>query len=403
MPPGRPSDGDARRPLLVDGPAETAFTRLWLVLLSIVQQGCCRRRQISSLPGAASSAGTSVVWISVDPRGGQLSFYPGEVAKRLELGRLRGETSVELGPSYFNATVSVQEDPPVQYTSRGRRDVRRLTLTRPDDIVVVRVVSGRRGWRAAAEGEGEERTSQVPDSSVVEVTPLEEAARLGLDLSDASPQGSGSDNPAAGSCDSLMDPLDLVAASLQEVDGLVPIWEWCREVGVQSEGSSLLGEEAWGVYGEEQDCVIEQGFKAGEAAVDVTIGVRGFQIVFGPEPNFARQVDQAMYKRRLVRRRLATPEERTRALQPVAPEVSRGMRAAPRGYRSALPVLPGRGRLGGLRHGPLRQEPLVRSVLLLLSLLLLLLLLLLLALDSNNNNSNNIDYNNNWGDDAISS
>merc|ERR1712182_175269 len=48
---------------------------------------------------------------------------------------------------------------------------------------------------------------------------------------------------------------------------------------------------------------------------EITVGIRNYRIIFGPEKNFARQEDATLKKRRLVRRRLLPVEERAVALQ----------------------------------------------------------------------------------------
>merc|ERR1712211_171665 len=66
---------------------------------------------------------------------------------------------------------------------------------------------------------------------------------------------------------------------------------------------------------------------------------------------FARQVDEVLHKRRLVRRRMTMQQECLRALEPAAPEVARGQESCPIccvdfAESAAMPVL----ELPGCQH-----------------------------------------------------
>lgn len=263
----------------------------------------------------SSGSGTSIAnkwaaWISVDPRSGDINVYPQDAASRLEVAKLAGQDVVRLGPTFFDATVTLQ-DFPIQRTARGSRDVRRIDLVTPDDMISLDVFHGQRGWRAADKADSsapsDTRSVPPPSGAVIEVASLQDAVRRGLSWNDIFGRGPDVCPPKADAGDEA---------------GFLPVWEWCLEVG-PSVSAGLHGPEAWGVYSAEQNDLLEDKYRAGEESVEVSVGVRGYKILFGPEPGLARQIDEVLHKRRLVRRRLVTPEERRCLLQPTAPEVSR--------------------------------------------------------------------------------
>lgn len=299
-----------RAPLLLDGLAPGwSWWPLWLRPWRWFRRFPAVRGAEFPALGSSSAAEPErwIVWVSVDPRSGQLDVYPGEVARKLEAARSRGEASVSLGEAFLDATVHVQ-DPPVQRTARGRRDARRLALPRPRAAASLRVARGPRGWRAAEDadagaGHAEERTAHVFPEMVVDLH-AEAAAAAGGTVGAAGPSGE---------------------EELRRGD--VPmraLWEWCRRDGQRAAAAHALQDSDWGVYSWEQNAEIEAAFQAGEPHAEVNVGIRNYRVVFGPEAGFARQVDCALFKRRLVRRRLVTAEEQARALEPAARPVARG-------------------------------------------------------------------------------
>jgi len=133
-------------------------------------------------------------------------------------------------------------------------------------------------------------------------------------------------------------------------EGLAPIWEWCREDGVHPLSSRQP--PAWGVYSREQNSAIEDAFLVGQTDISVSVGIRTYRIIFGPEAGFARQVDDTLHKRRLIRRRLPdSSEERDRLLEPEALQFAREQESCPIccmdfAESAAMPVL----ELPGCRH-----------------------------------------------------
>merc|ERR1719316_2628366 len=96
---------------------------------------------------------------------------------------------------------------------------------------------------------------------------------------------------------------------------LVPLWEWCARAAARAATAHTLPNTDWGVYGEEINKLIEDAHQAQKLQVEITVGIRSYRIVFGPEKNFARQEDSLLRKRRLVRRRLVSVEMQVDALR----------------------------------------------------------------------------------------
>eukprot|EP00927_Polykrikos_kofoidii_P065564 TRINITY_DN61300_c0_g1_i1.p1 TRINITY_DN61300_c0_g1~~TRINITY_DN61300_c0_g1_i1.p1 ORF type:complete len:927 (+),score=215.19 TRINITY_DN61300_c0_g1_i1:358-2781(+) len=122
----------------------------------------------SGLAPRASTAATytCVAWVTVEPRSGDLNFYPSNVATMLEEAWQRGDDGKELGAAFFGATVFLRPRM-VQRTAKGSRDVRRVELQTPQDPVLV-FVAKERDWRAAetpfSPGAEERRKIAPPDT-----------------------------------------------------------------------------------------------------------------------------------------------------------------------------------------------------------------------------------------------
>lgn len=267
-----------------------------------------------------------VTWVSVDPRRGCINIYPGEVSRQLERALRAGESSVTLGPAFFDAVVVLQ-DPPYQRTARGRRDVRRVVLADAGDAIVLHLTQQGPAWHVA-EGEAEEteerRATAQPDDVVELATVGATSAPAAAGAPPASVQASSASSApppprfhGEGAASSAGIPAAPRAALRR------PVWQWCREDRQHPSTVQRLPETAWGVYSEEQNAEIEAAFQAQKTQAEVSVGIRSYTIIFGPEEGFARQVDQALLKRRLVRRRLLLAEDCERLLRPPAPEVAR--------------------------------------------------------------------------------
>jgi len=240
------------------------------------------------------------VWASLDPRSAELQLYPLAVASRLEAayraigtGRRRPVSLQGLGGIFEDACVEMGGDePPVQRTARGRRDVRRLEVLEGSCEVSVFVVPSRTTWRIAefsVPGVTEERSAKIDATQL-----------LAQEVQDAA---SSSDRRAA--------------TERGDADGLVALWEWCRVP--KAKDPQQLPRDAWGIYGEEHGKTIEAAFREGKPSAPICIGIRTYDVVFtGTETG--KQVDRALNKRRLVRRRLLPPGERDEVLRAASEE-----------------------------------------------------------------------------------
>jgi len=247
--------------------------------------------------GAADAAVAGVVWASLDPRKGELQVYPREVACRLEAahrrtcaGRRRAVALQGLGGIYEDACVEMGGDEaPVQRTSKGRRDVRRLEVPQNASGVQVSVIPSRT-WRIAE--------IAVPGVTEDRFAPVSPAQLVSVEEHDPDPAASARQRKAA--------------VQQQEADGLVALWEWCRAHGPKDPAD--LPPEAWGIYGEEHEEAIETAFREGKPTVAICIGIRTYDLIFSGIDG-GKQVDRALNKRRLVRRRTMRPEERDAVLR----------------------------------------------------------------------------------------
>merc|ERR1711974_124784 len=83
-------------------------------------------------------------------------------------------------------------------------------------------------------------------------------------------------------------------------------------MGEPGKDLSAIPAEKWGTYSEAQNAAVEEAFRSGRPSVKTCIGIREYEIIFDG-PSSAQQVDHKLKKRRLVRRRLVTPDERERS------------------------------------------------------------------------------------------
>jgi len=343
---------DAARALLfldIQGPGKLQLLYLWFVQRICKTAGCFDGTHHGRSTGNGANADSvlsvlppvppqTVVWASIDPVHGNLQVYPLDAALRIEQARCRGDFSVEL--NHFHACVHFDAEglgKHLQRTAGGRRDVCRLSSRSEDGHVAVSVHRPGRAWRLLNEDEpvvptpppGVEIRTADPGRDAFHVTEAEIST------------------PASEQAPVPYDP-----ANDTGVVGRLPLWVWCRENGVCPLASQQLPATAWGVYSREQNSAIEDAFQAGEEDVSVSVGIRTYRIVFSPEAGFARQVDDALHKRRQVRRRLLdSSEERDEMLEPAAPQIAREQESCPICFMDfaetpTMPVL----ELPGCRH-----------------------------------------------------
>lgn len=249
------------------------------------------RARGSQIENPAPSNLTWLLWISIDPRSGNIIPYPKEVSRLLEAARQRGDACVSLGSRFFDAHVELGPAP-MQRTGRGSRDVRRFSLPSPTEPIRLHVAHTRHRWRIveADADNAEERVASLPE----EVLGSAELSESVTPPAEASPRP-------------------------QEDDTEMGLWQWCKALQVAPGQAEFLEETEWGLYGEEQNTAIEAAYRAGHEQVDITVGVRQYQIVFGPEKGFAQQKDPRLRKRRLVRRRGVHSDELRRRLEEAVP------------------------------------------------------------------------------------
>lgn len=102
------------------------------------------------------------------------------------------------------------------------------------------------------------------------------------------------------------------------------LWEWCRCIGVSEQDSKKLPGDAWGVYGKDQNSMIERAFQDKEGRVEIAVGLRKYEVIFSKDPSFALQEDSRLKKRRLVRRRVVSRAEYEKAMNPPPAQTPRG-------------------------------------------------------------------------------
>jgi len=228
-----------------------------------------------------------------------LSAYPKLAARGIEAAQQKGDGEVALGPDMYNARVIFNEDHgPWQRIGRGRRGVRRVVLPSADvRSCSLWVLNFGRGWQmvdASAIG-AEEKSVALPSSSVIHVEAVAMALAEGRGLDPAEDDVEADAEAAAEAA---------AEATRRKTAGLVAIWEWCHQAGVDMETAGTLPDCLWGVYSREQNENIERDFINRCRQTDLEVGIRSYQIIFQRYSAFAWQVDAALRRKRLVRRRL---------------------------------------------------------------------------------------------------
>jgi len=99
--------------------------------------------------------------------------------------------------------------------------------------------------------------------------------------------------------------VDATAASSAMLTGSGVLWEWCADISG----------DHWKPYSADVNDAIERAFQASERRVDIAVGSRRYTIIYGPEPDGARQEDPVRKKRRRVRRRVLELDERRTLLR----------------------------------------------------------------------------------------
>jgi len=257
-------------------------------------------------PGDAPAAGSKVVWFSLDPRTGEVTAYPEAVNRRLEgvylAGGDREVLLAGLGGVFESIIVDLgssdQQPSQLNPLTGGRRDVRRLLVPDGTPTTVVHIIKAR-GWRLA----------EFPVSDLTE----ERMLRI---LQDASPVAGSVGRAGSWRAGGCFDPVAdkearLAAARACDQAGLVGLWEWCRTLDYDP---ASVAADMWGNYGDEQDAVIEAAYRAGAPNVQISVGIRNYEIQFRGASG-GRQEDKAMRKRRLIRRRAVTKEQRATSLE----------------------------------------------------------------------------------------
>lgn len=201
-----------------------------------------------------------------------------------------------LGPVYETLVVELGGDghPPVQKRQGGgKRDVRRYLL--PNGVLEVRVhLYHQRGWRISDD--------VVPGVTEERIVPLRDLVDQ-LATSAAAPPPPAPDrreflgnfrHPTA-------EDLQERAANIEREDaeGLLGLWEWCKLPETQDPGS--LSPDMWAVYSADNNQEIEQAFRDG--------------VMFEGALGSGKQVDTRHKKRRFVRRRAVSAEEREASFQ----------------------------------------------------------------------------------------
>lgn len=257
-----------------------------------------------------------VAWVSLDPRLGTLVFYPRDAAEKLEkmyeapASGLAAEP-VNLGVSFGGAIVSLNDagELPVaiQRTSRGRRDVHRFEIHGSDVepwTVTTHGILTERGWRLVR--------STEPGAEALSVdVPLDATLKLCSGAKQARPDSQSALSMASATGGSS----SAASAAVATVDEGVALWEWCMHA---THSANDLPDDAWGVYGLELNEEIETAYQSAAKTVDINVGVRQYQIVFGDAfglPGTARQVDQLYKKKRHVRRRIVSIAQRDTRLR----------------------------------------------------------------------------------------
>eukprot|EP00439_Symbiodinium_sp_Y106_P030187 s3877_g3.t1 len=247
--------------------------------------------------------------VSVDPRTGDLSLYPGAASRRLEQAmRSRRPQQVSLaglglGPVYETLVVELGGDgqPPVQKRQGGgKRDVRRYLL--PNGEVKVHLYH-QRGWRISDE--------VVPGVTEERIVPLRDLAQQLMASAAAPPPPPPDRREFLGNFrHPTAEDLEERAANIEREDaaGLLGLWEWCKLPETQDPGS--LSPDMWAVYSADNNQEIEQAFRDGAVKASIAIGIRSYEVMFEGALGSGKQVDTRHKKRRFVRRRAVSAEER---------------------------------------------------------------------------------------------
>lgn len=149
--------------------AQQAIDRQITKLMTIAaQEGLQMQKEVQTRQWCA--------WLSVDPRTGDIVAYPRHVARRLELARQQGQSTISLGPDFFSAAVSLKDF--TQRTATGMRSVCRLVVENPRQAEVnIQVIGQPHAGRFAHQlfyrsakddsAEAEKKSLHVPAASLV--------------------------------------------------------------------------------------------------------------------------------------------------------------------------------------------------------------------------------------------
>lgn len=270
----------------------------------------------AGVPAVAGADMLKVAWVSVDPRGGTVTLYPPPIASRVEEAYQQARRSVSLrgcGSSIldgatieFGAFGDEADNHTQKMQNGGRRDVRRIEAAAGATEIVVHV--GReRSWRLVNES-----IPGVTEERRVDISHLPACQRSGS-------AGANGLSPARGSSDPAAKELREKVVADGDARGLVGVWEWCR----LPEPPDLLSlpNDAWGQYSEDQNSSIEAAFRAGHSSLELSIGIRQYQLIIDT-PSTGRQVDRGLKKRRHVRRRLVSSSELRELMAAAADEAA---------------------------------------------------------------------------------
>ncbi|CAJ1343501.1 unnamed protein product [Effrenium voratum] len=271
-------------------------------------------------PDVQQGSGGVPVWVSIDPRSGELSAYPQAAVHKLEHAYARHSREVRLaglglGPVYETLIVDFHGERPVQKREGGgKRDVRRFVVDPSAPPQVTVHVVRERGWRIsdiAVPGVTEERVVMLDAPPPPPPLPPPDRHFLGT-FRHPSPED-----------------LQERAANLEADDAaeLVGLWEWCRVA--EAHGPSQLSDEDWAAYSAANNTEIEAAFRDQAVKVQITIGIRSYDVLFEGSLAGGKQVDTKQKKRRLVRRRAVTAAVREACLQGAESAVQEALRQDP--------------------------------------------------------------------------
>lgn len=251
-------------------------------------------------------------------------MYPLAVAERLEKSLRDGASVVPLvglGGFYETAVIefSGRSGGPKQRTANGgARDVRRLLVERGASYLCVNVVQEGK-WKiadfvapgvttekrvpltgqAVQEGAGGTPGVLVPGYGAIGGGALGGGA-LGVGALGGGGFGAGPSHPQ----ESPEERQERIEAD--DADSKLGFWEWCKQP--EPDNVDAVPQDMWGYYSEAQNKEIEDAYRAGNASVQLSIGIRTYDLIFDAGGK-ARQTDRKMKKRRHVRRRALTAKE----------------------------------------------------------------------------------------------